>query len=303
MQSAAEFHKDLAKATLALYERHPHTDADDFMQFDISTGKKKRRIVKTDFIASFTCTATVIANPEPNVYFLLTAGHCFGGSNPESKYYVSEGIDVDPTLQRVEVLKSANTKKYDYALLLLHSAHQYPVIRVNLDKDLPEVETPLVNVNFSLGLTQQLIKGEIESGIMQREQTEPGCEYRFMTSLGVGPGASGSAIVDENSREIIGIVEAIFPGYSVGTVSIPLGKQFDNFMIDDSILEKAPPVVHKSAPEPDEETISPLRAGAFVLLLMGLILSVIHFVYLTIRWAWKKITRKRNARPGPSSSN
>lgn len=244
-QTAEEFHKDLAKATLALYERHPHTQADDL--FEIAKNKQKH--ASNGFVSNFTCTATVIDRPEPYTYILLTAGHCFH-DDPSSKYYVSEGIDEDPTLQHVTILKKAHTKKYDYALLELHSAHEYPVIHVSYEP-LPVIETPVVNINFSLGVTQQLVKGYIQSGIMERGQSaDPALEGRFITSLGIGPGASGSAIVNENTHEIIGLGEMIFPGLAMGSVAMPIGKSFDNFMIDDSILEKAPAEVKKAVPLP-----------------------------------------------------
>lgn len=305
-QTVEEFHKDLAKATLALYERHPHTQADDFYGFNISTGKTElkslremvsRKQASNPFVSSFTCTATIIEKIDStwdhsHDYKLLTAGHCFGSLNPDSKYYVSEGIDTDPTLQRVTVLKFANTNKYDYALLELHSKHDYPVIKVSLG-ELPKVETPLVNMNFSLGLTQQLVKGQIVStGVLRRGESEPGMEYRFMTSLGVGPGASGSAVVDENSREIVGLVEAIFPGFSVGTVAVPMGKGYDNFLIDDAVTEKAPREIKVAPPLPrvEEESDLQIFAKGIVAFIAALLITLLITFLI-----YKAFRRRTNA--------
>jgi len=289
-QPAIDFHKDLAKATLALYERHPHTDADDFM-FETSTGKKVKKINSDPFVSSFTCTATVVDRPEEFTYILLTAGHCFD-DNPVSKYYVSEGISSDPTLQSVKILKKANTKKYDYAILELHSPHEYPVIKMNLG-ELPAIETPVVNINYSFGLTQQLVKGFIGTSIMKEGETEGDRPGRFIVEIGVGPGASGSAIVDDNSQEIIGLAEAVIPGFSIGTVVMPLGKSFDNFMIDDAVNEKAPPVVDKSAPKVDVETGPSLtRVVIFLLLVAALFVSVLRLIYQLLKKSWKTQLRK-----------
>ena len=66
-----------------------------------------------------------------------------------------------------------------------------------------------------------------------------------MVGIGVGPGASGSAVVDAQTGEIVGLVEAVFPGTQMPTVVIPTGQSLYNFIEDDSTglkPDKEPPV-------------------------------------------------------------
>lgn len=224
------FHETLSKATFALYGRYP-------------TGNSLK-----PFVSRFHCTATVIDRPSQFTYILLTAGHCIEPEpRPGMAYFVAETVSDDPVLQSVRVLKFADTKRYDYAILMLNSPRDYPVIDVDFGA-LPPVETQVVNVNFGLAMTKQLVKGFVGSGIISREEQAGGIRGsagRFMVEFGIAPGASGSAIVDENSHKIIGIVEAIFPGLANGTVAMPMCSNFDDFGVDGSVDQKPlPPKPH-----------------------------------------------------------
>lgn len=229
-----DWHQDLRKATFALYERHWDK-------------------VSKEFVSRFQCSAIAVKRTQDGGYFLLTAGHCFPDKeDSDSKYYVSEDSAEDPTLQSVEIKKRAHTKKFDYTILYLESGRDYPTFSVDYG-DLPPADTPVVNVNFSFGLTKQTATGFVASGILKSDEgnrcTE--CRGRFVASLGIGPGASGSAIVDEKTHKVIGLVEGVFEGFAIGTIAVPMGKTFDDFLVDGSVMEKAPPEPPKK-PEPPQ---------------------------------------------------
>lgn len=233
---AVDFHEQLQKATLALYQRWP-------------TG-----LAKNPFVTRFVCTATVVAG-EPTHYLLLTAGHCIS-PKPQFglEYFIAEKISDEPVLQSVELIKSANTRRYDYAVFLSHSPRTYPVIEVDTD-NVPKIGEKLYNVNFGLGLTKQVTSGVVGSDVITREESAGGCENcvgRYMAEFGIAPGASGSAVVSEESHRIVGLVEAIFIGLANGTVVEPVGKNFDDFTIDDSVNQKALPVNPNAIDKEDE---------------------------------------------------
>ena len=228
-----DLQQEIRKATFALYEREWNP-------------------AENKFASKFICSAISVAETRDG-YYLLADGHCFVDKDkPNLKYYVSEESIDDPTLQTVTIEKYANTPKFDYAVLHLQTPREYPVFRVSFD-DLPAVDTPVINVNFSFGLTKQTARGFIASGIMKGDEggTHCGmCPGRYIATLGIRPGASGSAVIDEDTREVIGLVEGVFPGFAIGTIVMPMGKTFDDFMVDGSIMEK-PPVEPPKVPVPE----------------------------------------------------
>lgn len=174
-------------------------------------------------VGHFLCTSTVIA-ARPGQYLLLTAGHCVVGDDLPTglKFFVSEQI-VDqpvignPNLMPVEVIRAENDDKYDFALLLLNTTKNFPVI--GLSDKVPQVEDKVYTVNYSLGIAKQVALGVVATGVIGNEGSEGDCglcKGRYMVHLFAGPGASGSAIIDEKTNEIVGVGEIGFPGQTLG---------------------------------------------------------------------------------------
>jgi len=175
----------------------------------------------------FTCSSTVVAHRANSTsqtkyqYLLLTAGHCVTGDgrSQDAKYFVTEEITAKPRLQAVEVVKAENDDAYDFAILLLNSDKEYPVIPISRLNGSPDLESKVYGVNFSLGLTKQIALGVVASKVMD-DNSECGvpspCKGRYMVHLFEAPGASGSSIIDEKSGEIVGVTELGFPGQNVG---------------------------------------------------------------------------------------
>ena len=172
----------------------------------------------------FTCSSTVVAHRANSTsqtkyqYLLLTAGHCVlgDGRSKDSKYFVTEEIVAKPKLQPVEVLKAENDDVYDFAILLLESDNEYPVIAISNLNGSPDLEDKVYGVNFSLGLTKQVALGVVASKVMDNNGECTPCKGRYMVHLFEAPGASGSSIIDEKTNEIVGITELGFPGQNVG---------------------------------------------------------------------------------------
>lgn len=206
------------------------------------------------FEEHFTCTATVIAAVPLNAssgYIAITAGHCFDWKELD-KYYVADGVYDKPVMHKIIVQKFENDARYDYALITFESRADYPTIELEkMDADGPAIGTEVMNVNFSLGVVKQFTEGKVISEVVK--STEGGdcdmCKGRYLVSIGIGPGASGSSVVDAHTHKIVGFAEAVFPGTQMPSVVIPAGKRLADFMDDDSAGIKPLP----EGPKPKED--------------------------------------------------
>lgn len=167
----------------------------------------------------------------------ITAGHCFDWKELDN-YYVSDGINEKPVLHKAVVQKFEANERYDYAVLTFKSLRSHPAIELEtMNAEGPALGTKVININFSYGIVQQAMHGEVNSAIIQ--STEGGdcdmCKGRYLVSIGIGPGASGSAVVDETTHQIIGFAEGIFPGTAMPSVVIPAGRRLGEFLDDDSV--------------------------------------------------------------------
>ena len=219
-----------------------------------------------EFETHFTCTGTVIQTDGRGGYTGLTAGHCFSYALMDKgvKYYISDSLSEHPVLHGIVLQKFAHEPRYDYAVFTFHSLKNYPTVEVNKDEPIPAVGTEIENVNFSLGVVKQFVEGKIVSEqITGQEDVEmDDLKGRFFVGIGVGPGASGSAIVDKKTHKIIGLTEAVFPGTQMATIVVPVGKQFVDFMDDASagLKPEAPkgPAIrwHPAPPAPKAPRLS-----------------------------------------------
>lgn len=212
-----DYHRLLYDATFALYG-----------QKDGDNG---------DFVRHFLCTATAVEKTADG-YDLLTAGHCVTGEDlpPDLHFYVTENIVANPVLQTVTVDKAENSDKYDFALLHLKTARIYPVISVS--KNAPSaIGSMIYNVNFSEGWAKQEGTGFVSSNVMTVSGAEGDCDIcqgRFMVQVLAGPGASGSAIVDETTHQIIGLLEGGDSRAQIGAIVIPT-QLLTNFLADSTV--------------------------------------------------------------------
>ncbi len=243
------FSDSLSKATLAVYSGKQVCEykAEDTFFGPVDFWGCK-------FESRFTCTATVVDKDDSGGFIGLTAGHCFDYELLDKgvKYYVSDSLNDKPVLNEIHLVKFVNDERYDYALFEFHSIRDYPAIPVLRDgEEVPAIGTLVQNANFSLGVVKQVAEGKVVS-----KQFENGggracghqCGARYFVNIGVGPGASGSAVVDTKTHKIIGLVEAVFPSTQMATIVMPMGTRFADFMDDASagIRPQTPPPGQKS---------------------------------------------------------
>jgi hypothetical protein len=221
------FQQKLGAATLAVYAGAQVCGYENkdtwFGPIKVWSCKFKRR---------FTCTATVVNRLSQDTYVGLSAGHCIDWDN-EKNYFVSETVEAEPVLHNIEIKKAENDNRYDYVVFTFHSSRELPTIELNGANDLqPKLGTAVLNTNFGLGIGKEYLEGKVVSEALLESELE--MRRRFLVSIGVGPGASGSPVVDAETHQIVGLVEAIFPGTQMATVVIPTGKNLADFMEDDS---------------------------------------------------------------------
>lgn len=251
--------ENLRKATLAVYQGQQVCAVTTVPGFF----GEPEEVYGCKFVSHFTCTATVVANQgtatvvanQGRKYEALTAGHCFDWDKKDN-YYVSETVSKTPVLKHVVIEKFENDERYDFGLVVFESIHEYPTVPVDITDFPINVGEEVHNENFAYGLTKQSVDGRIVSGGIEPAGDElNGVKGRYLVNVGVGPGASGSAIVNKDGK-IIGLVEAIFPGTQMPTVVIPTGRTFMNFLEDDSAgIEPKKQVIVKKLPEDDSSSI------------------------------------------------
>jgi hypothetical protein len=276
----------LSAATLAVYQGK-----------QVCKWNSKTDIFGTDwewgceFKSHFTCTATVIDTDGRGNYVGLTDGHCFQWEH-EKEYYISETIQDKPVVRHIVLQKFENDDRYDFAIFTFNSLNQYPAIEVDFESPTPAPGTKIMNVNFSLGLVKQFTSGQVVSDIIT--QPVPRMKHlkgRYLVDIGIGPGASGSAVVGENGK-IVGLVEMIFPGTqmptaAMPTAAMPTGQTLKNFLEDDSAGLKqqpevgAPPV--EAEVEKETHTNTDLRMFQLSGALFTLALVTVFAIFYKLR--------------------
>lgn len=243
------FNDTLSRATLAVYQGEQKCDWEK-----VDTYFGPMSAWGCHFVRHFTCTATVIGRSSETEYVGLSAGHCINWDK-EKNYYVSETIDDEPVLHNIQIIKSENDNRYDFVVFTFRSAKELPIVNLNHpDAGQPLVGTAVLNTNFALGIGKEHLEGKVVSE--QLSETRLGMKTRYLVSIGVGPGASGSPVVDAQTHEIVGLVEAVFPGTQMSTVVIPTGRQLFDFMEDDSAGLKPMP-----EPEAPKSALPPGLSG------------------------------------------
>jgi Trypsin-like peptidase domain len=258
--TAEQFREQLGRSTLAIYhgEQKCAWEKETFFIFQIYACKCK-------FQEDFVCTATVIGQLDSGRNLALTAGHCFDWTE-EDKYYVADNTNGKPVLHKANILKFENDERYDYGLISFTSARDYtPIAIEGPDASSPSIGTQVINVNISYGIVKEFAEGKVVSELIQGDAGGrcEDCKGRYMASIGLGPGASGSAVVNVETQEIVGIAEAAFPDTQMPTMVMPMGSKFIDFFDDDSAGLKPLPEGPKPK-DPDGKSDSESELGRMV---------------------------------------
>lgn len=234
-----DFTQTLSKATLEMYVGKQECK---YTPFDTMFGPVDGW--GCTFVSKPICTATVIRDEGQAMYAAISAGHCIVPELYKQgwKYYVGAEVSDQPVLNEIHLIKWANDDRYDFVIFDFKSVRKYPAVDINgAEDDAPAVGTEVLNCNFSLGIAKQMTEGKVLSDKIPEKGDNKGLKNRYFVNVGIGPGASGSSIVDKKTHKIVGLVEAVFPGTQMATIVISTGKNLYDFGDDDSVVEPLPP--------------------------------------------------------------
>jgi hypothetical protein len=175
-------------------------------------------------VSPFLCTAFAF-KADSTGYLLLSAGHCVDDEPSESTFAVSEQIG--GPLQRVSVVSARfepSVGAYeDYAVFHLATSKKYPVL--DLGDDIEGIDSKTINPNFAFGITKQYAHGIVASDVMVNSIQCSTCDHQIFIHEFSGIGASGSAVIAEDTHKVIGLLVSQIDGGGFTVESIANVKQ------------------------------------------------------------------------------
>ncbi len=204
----------------------------------------------------FICTVQVFRKVGNEGYLLLSAGHCTP-ANPDMPADMEFAVadDLGGTLTSVKLLQSKMdvANRIDYAEYYLRTTEKYPVMELGDESD-ATIGDETVDVNFSLALGKFVSKGRISSKVI----TSGDMTGFFGVDEFDSHGASGSAVIDEHTKKIIGIVIAGVDGATVSTWVEP-ASTIRKALMKGTLPRSDVPYVQKQYPNyvPDADDVIP----------------------------------------------
>ena len=190
------FHGKVYNGALALYASSQEADVQD----------------------RFICTVQVIAKVKGG-YELLGAGHCTPANTEDlpSDMTFSVATDLNGALMPVKLVKAKMEEPVDYAIYYLPTNKKLPVIPLG-DEHQMKIDDKTIDVNYSLALAK-----EVSLGVVSRQvQTDGPMEGFFEVTEFDSHGASGSSVVSQRTKSVIGIVIAGVDGTTTPTWVEPI---------------------------------------------------------------------------------
>ena len=161
-------------------------------------------------------------------YHLISAGHCVQQIPDHVKFFVSD--DIGGPLVAVTLLKAYEGDGLDFSAFELKTKKKYTMFVLGDEHD-ATIGDAIINPNFAAGIGKQLSLGHVSSDVLPITSrcSEDGCAGDFVVqSYGAG-GSSGSAVVDERTHRVIGLVVWGFDGI-LGFGVEPISK-FHKFLV------------------------------------------------------------------------
>ena len=176
----------------------------------------------------FICSAQVVEKIEGG-YKLLSAGHCTpANADLPSDMTFSVASDLGKPLTPVKLMAAKLNDSEDWSVFYLATDKKLSVVSLG-DENNAKINDKTIDVNFSLSLAKEVSMGLVSSTV----QNQGPMAGFFQVTQFDSHGASGSSVVDERTKKVIGIVIAGVDGTTTPTWIEPI-----------SVIEKA---VNKAA--------------------------------------------------------
>lgn len=180
------------------------------------------------------CTATAFDKTRKG-YKFISAAHCIGEDNRDKERAASgENIPFFVTFDETKTVKKFHPASVewvgyqhrgeDFAEFAVATEEQWAAIPLGDEKDL-QAGAKIVNVASPLGLGIQVIGGTISSVFLDRPVVQGDINWKgsMLLSLAtVGGGSSGSAVISEEQRAIVGFLVGTIGANNI--VAIPVSK-------------------------------------------------------------------------------
>lgn len=175
------------------------------------------------------CTATAYRKIDKGFRF-ASAAHCVSGETDEEQKEPHYFITADPSGAKTFIpaqLVAAGDRNVgdDFSIWSVITDVKFDVIPLG-DSGKLIAGSPVVNVASPLGLGKQLFIGYVSATKLDRPQLDAGeVKWRdvMLVMIGSGPGSSGSAIVSEDQRAIVGFLVGGFSVH-IGAIVVPASK-------------------------------------------------------------------------------
>jgi hypothetical protein len=165
----------------------------------------------------FICTAQVVDKIDGG-YELLSAGHCTSANQglPSDMTFSATPV-LDGPLTPVKLMAATLSDTEDWSVFYMETKQKFPVMQLGNEND-AQLNDKTIDVNFSLALAKEVSMGLVSSTVMK---SGPMAGFFQVTQFD-SHGASGSSVVDEHTKKIIGIVIAGIDGATVPTFIEPI---------------------------------------------------------------------------------
>jgi S1-C subfamily serine protease len=173
------------------------------------------------------CTATAYKKTEKG-YRFVTASHCVPGDSPEeqadTKYFVTSDAEGEKTyIKATLVAASDKSSGEDFAIFQVDTKAAFDVIPLG-DNTKLHLGSPVIDVAGPLGLGKQFFQGYVSNLKLDRPKLDAGeIQWKdvMLVMIGGGPGSSGSSIVSEDQKAIVGFLVGSFSA-NIGHICVPV---------------------------------------------------------------------------------
>jgi hypothetical protein len=175
------------------------------------------------------CTATAYRKIDKG-YRFASAAHCVSGETDDEQKEPHYFITADPAGAKTFIpatLLAAGDRNVgdDFSMWSVTTDIKFDVVPLG-DSAKINIGAPVVNVASPLGLGKQLFVGYVSAVKLDRPQLDAGeVKWRdvMLVKIGGGPGSSGSAIVSEDQKAIVGFLVGGFQA-NIGMIIVPASK-------------------------------------------------------------------------------
>jgi S1-C subfamily serine protease len=184
------------------------------------------------------CTATAYKKTEKG-YRFVTASHCVPGESPEeqadTKYFITADAEGEKTyIKATLVAASDKTSGEDFAIFQVDTKANFEVIPLGDNAKL-HLGSQVIDVAGPLGLGKQFFQGYVSNLKLDRPKLDAGeIQWKdvMLVVIGGGPGSSGSSIVSEEQKAIVGFLVGSFSA-NIGVICVPV----DDFKVFESKVD------------------------------------------------------------------